>query len=71
MGADGVVDPKDKSPHDSWRAMAAYSDPSKAPMLPPWIPGPAVRPAVIFECVGVPGVIEGIMSAAPGQARIV
>jgi threonine dehydrogenase-like Zn-dependent dehydrogenase len=26
---------------------------------------------VIFECVGVPGVIEGIMSAAPGNARIV
>src|SRR5208337_5666763 len=71
MGADVVVDPKEKSPYESWRQMAAYSDPSKAPMLPPWMPGPAVRPAVIFECVGVPGVIEGIMSAAPGNARIV
>src|SRR5271155_4783761 len=71
MGADVVIDPKEKSPYASWREMAVYSDPSKAPMLPPWMPGPAVRPAVIFECVGVPGVIEGIMSAAPGNARIV
>ena len=39
MGADFVVDPKEKSPYESWREMAVYSDPSKAPMLPPWIPG--------------------------------
>ena len=71
MGADFVVDPKEKSPYESWRQMAKYSDPAKAPMLPPWMPGPALRPAVIFECVGVPGVIESIMSAAPGNARIV
>src|ERR1700730_13705276 len=71
MGADIVVDPKEKSPYASWREMAVYADPSKAPMLPPWMPGPAVRPAVIFECVGVPGAIEGIMSAAPGNSRIV
>ena len=71
MGADFVVDPKEKSPYESWRQMAAYSDPAKAPMLPPWMPGPALRPAVIFECVGVPGVIESIMLAAPGNARIV
>lgn len=71
MGADLVVDPKEKSPYESWRQMAAYSDPAKAPMMPPWMPGPALRPAVIFECVGVPGMIESIMAAAPGNARIV
>jgi len=71
MGADLVVDPKEKSPYESWRQMATYSDPSKAPMLPPWMPGPAVRPAVIFECVGLPGVIDSIMLASPGNARIV
>src|SRR5579863_9231042 len=71
MGADFVVDPKTKSPYESWKEMATYSDPATAPKLPPWMPGPAVRPAVIFECVGVPGVIESIMSAAPGNARIV
>ena len=71
MGADEVVDPKEKSPYESWRQMAVWPDPAKAPQLPPWIPGPAIRPAVIFECVGVPGVIESVMTAAPGNARIV
>ena len=71
MGADVVIDPKEKSPHESWRQMAAYKDPSKAPQLPPWLPGPALRPAVIFECVGVPGVIDSIMAAAPANARVV
>jgi threonine dehydrogenase-like Zn-dependent dehydrogenase len=71
MGADVVIDPKDQSPFDGWRAMAVYSDPAKAPKLPPWLPGPALRPAVIFECVGVPGVIDSIMTAAPANARVV
>ncbi len=35
------------------------------------MPGPALRPAVIFECVGVPGVIEQIMVSAVSGARIV
>ena len=71
MGADVVVDPKVQSPHESWQQMAVYRDPAKAPRLPPWLPGPALRPAVIFECVGVPGVIDSIMTAAPANARIV
>ena len=33
--------------------------------------GPKQRPAVIFECVGVPGVIQQIMEGAPPSARIV
>jgi threonine dehydrogenase-like Zn-dependent dehydrogenase len=71
MGADVVVDPRVKSPHDSWKEMAVYKDPAKAPPLLPFLTGPALRPAVIFECVGVPGVIESIMTAAPPNARIV
>jgi threonine dehydrogenase-like Zn-dependent dehydrogenase len=30
-----------------------------------------VRPAVVFECVGVPGVLDQLMAAAPRGARIV
>jgi threonine dehydrogenase-like Zn-dependent dehydrogenase len=71
MGADFVIDPKEKSPYQSWQEAAVYSDPSSAPPLPPWVPGPAVRPAVIFECVGVPGVLEQIMASAAPGARIV
>jgi len=71
MGADSVVDPAVNSPYDTWRGLAAWDDPSKAPPLPPWLPGPALRPAVIFECVGVPGVIDAILANAPSAARIV
>jgi len=69
MGADFVVDPREKSPYDSWKELAAYTDPATAPKLPPWLPGPALRPAVIFECVGVPGVIESVMAAARQRAH--
>jgi threonine dehydrogenase-like Zn-dependent dehydrogenase len=71
VGADVVVDPKQKSPYESWAEMAAYKNPAEAPPRAPWLSGPALRPAVIFECVGVPGVIEGIMAAAPPNTRIV
>ncbi|MGH8011670.1 MAG: zinc-binding dehydrogenase [Candidatus Binataceae bacterium] len=71
MGADMVIDPKEKSPFATWREMAAYKDPAKAPQLPPWFQGPALRPAAIFECVGVPGVIDSIMLSAPANARVV
>jgi threonine dehydrogenase-like Zn-dependent dehydrogenase len=71
MGADVVIDPKEKSPYASWSELAVYADPARAPVLPPWMPGPPRRPAVIFECVGVPGVIDSIMAAAPAHARVV
>ena len=71
VGADVVVDPAEKSPYENWKEMAVWSDPSQAPALPPWMPGPPLRPAVIFECVGVPGVIDNIMTSAPPGARIV
>jgi threonine dehydrogenase-like Zn-dependent dehydrogenase len=71
VGADVVVDPAERSPYDSWKDVAVWKDPSQAPPLPPWMPGPPLRPAVIFECVGVPGVIDKIMMSAPPQARIV
>lgn len=54
MGADIVMDPREKSPWETFRTG-----------------GSARRPAVIFECVGVPGVIDDIMFNAPRHARIV
>lgn len=71
MGADVVVDPGLDSPYASWREAAVWRDLSRAPQQPPWVPGPPLRPAVIFECVGVPGVIEQIMVGAPSAARVV
>jgi threonine dehydrogenase-like Zn-dependent dehydrogenase len=71
LGADVVVDPATTTPWSSWRAAAVYRDAARAPALPPWIVGPPVRPAVVFECVGVPGVLDQVMAAAPRGTRIV
>jgi threonine dehydrogenase-like Zn-dependent dehydrogenase len=71
VGADVVVDPTETTAWKSWREAAVYRDASRAPALPPWIPGPAVRPAVVFECVGVPGVLDQLMAASPRGTRIV
>ena len=71
LGADVVIDPAHGTPWTSWREAAVYRDASRAPVLPPWIAGPAVRPAVVFECVGVPGVLDELMAASPRGTRIV
>jgi threonine dehydrogenase-like Zn-dependent dehydrogenase len=71
LGADVVVDPAADTPWQSWREAAIWRDPARAPQLPPWIPGPPRRPAVVFECVGVPGVLDQLMAAAPRGSRIV
>jgi threonine dehydrogenase-like Zn-dependent dehydrogenase len=69
MGADIVIDPANGSPYASWREAAAISDPAHSQA--PWITGPPLRPAAIFECVGIPGVIDQIMEQAPNGARII
>jgi threonine dehydrogenase-like Zn-dependent dehydrogenase len=71
MGADIVVDPAEGSPYASWHdaATPAGYDGSRYAQL--FGGGPKQRPAVIFECVGVPGVIQQIIDGAPAGARIV
>jgi threonine dehydrogenase-like Zn-dependent dehydrogenase len=71
FGAHVAVDPAATTPWASWREVAAWRDSSRAPRLPPWAVGPPLRPAVVFECVGVPGVLDQIMAAAPRGSRIV
>ena len=69
LGANVVVDPAQTTPWQSWREATAWREPREAPALQRSIP--ALRPAVVFECVGVPGVIDQVMAAAPRGARIV
>ncbi len=71
MGADVVIDPAETSPYQSWQDVAtpAGYDGSRYAQL--FGSGPKQRPAVIFECVGVPGVIQQIIDGAPAGARIV
>jgi threonine dehydrogenase-like Zn-dependent dehydrogenase len=71
MGADIVIDPAETSPYASWNdaATPAGYDGSRYEQL--FGTGPRLRPAVIFECVGVPDVIQQIIDGAPAGARIV
>jgi threonine dehydrogenase-like Zn-dependent dehydrogenase len=71
MGADIVVDPAVTSPYETWHEAATPEgyDGSRYAQL--FGLGPKLRPAVIFECVGVPGVIQQIMESAPPSARVV
>lgn len=71
MGADIVIDPAVSSPYKSWAEAAtpAGYDPSRYARL--FDIGPRQKPCVIFECVGVPGVIEQVMEGAPAGARVV
>jgi threonine dehydrogenase-like Zn-dependent dehydrogenase len=71
MGADIVIDPAEKSPYETWlQTMTPQGyDGSRYAQL--FDLGPRLRPAVVFECVGVPGVIQQIVEGAPPSARIV
>jgi threonine dehydrogenase-like Zn-dependent dehydrogenase len=71
MGADIAIDPGERSPYDAWRAAAQTGLPDPGPTLPGWLVGSGLKPAVIFECVGGPKIIDEIMTGAPQDARIV
>ena len=46
-------------------------DPAKTRPIDAWQAAAGARPAVIFECVGVPGLLHEVMRDAPREARVV
>jgi threonine dehydrogenase-like Zn-dependent dehydrogenase len=71
LGADIVIDPAKTQPFKSWEEHAQMTAEQKAARPPAQMFLPALKPALIFECVGVPGVIQQIFESAPRDARIV
>ena len=71
MGAHVVIDPAMGSPYRAWadQAVPEGCDPA-SPMTLMGL-GPQPRPGLIFECVGVPGVLQQILDGAPRHARVV
>jgi len=66
MGADLVVDPAEVSPYSSWREVAyGTSEPVRDMMGLLDLPG-----CVVFECVGVPGVLDAIVKGCERDTRI-
>ncbi len=71
MGADIVVDPAEHSPYKRWTEEATPEGYDPTSVVSILGLGPKMRPAVIFECVGVPGIIQQMLEGAPREARIV
>ena len=71
LGADVVVDPAATSPYQRWEDVAGPA--GVDPLAPATLLGlgPQPRPGLIFECVGVPGVLQQILEGAPRRARVV
>lgn len=71
LGADIVIDPAVASPFKAWEEQARLS-PADVARLPVSLnPATPMKPAAIFECVGVPGVIQSIFEAAPQGAKVI
>jgi threonine dehydrogenase-like Zn-dependent dehydrogenase len=68
LGADIVLDPALESPHDRWEALGVPK--ARAAQMMRMMGQTFGRP-VIFECVGAPGVLQGLIEAAPAGAQIV
>jgi threonine dehydrogenase-like Zn-dependent dehydrogenase len=69
FGADEVIDPAEGSPHDRWAAFGVPTtimERAGAAML-----GRELREPVIFEAVGVPGMLQALIAEAPPRSRIV
>jgi threonine dehydrogenase-like Zn-dependent dehydrogenase len=71
MGAHVVIDPSADSPYRAWHELAAPQGQRGATSLALLGLGPRLRPGVIFECVGVPGVLQQIVEGALRGTRVV
>ncbi len=68
FGADIVVDPAQENPHEHWAKLGVPMSRTERSVLA--MTGKTGKRAVIFECVGVPGVIQQLVEAAPVGAQI-
>ncbi|WP_319447128.1 MULTISPECIES: zinc-binding dehydrogenase [unclassified Mycobacterium] len=66
IGADVVIDPKASSPYAAWSDLAGPALPAS-----PLIEVEARPNTVVFECVGVPGLLQAVIDSAPTHSRII
>lgn len=69
MGADIVLDPAQTSPYSKWSELGVPTKGAERMMMD--MMGRQYKEGVIFECVGVPGVIQQIMEGAPPHSKII
>jgi threonine dehydrogenase-like Zn-dependent dehydrogenase len=68
-GADVVLDPAETSPYSKWAELGVPVGAEERTIK--MMLGETPKRAVIFECVGVRGVVQEIINGAPANARIV
>ena len=68
MGADEVVDPAHDSPHNRWSGLGVPATGLERQIA--MMSGAPGKHAVIFECVGVPGLLQSLIEGAPPASQI-
>lgn len=69
MGADVIIDPAKESPHTRW---SEYGVPrTSTERMAAMVTGKAGKKAIVFECVGVPGVINHIVESVPVGTQVI
>ncbi|MQY02876.1 zinc-binding dehydrogenase [Actinomadura macrotermitis] len=68
LGADELIDPAVASPYDRWADLGIAA--STVERIAAEVLGVGVRGAVIFECVGVPGILGQVIEGAPAGATV-
>ena len=71
MGADIVIDPAVESPYQALERAITPDGHDASRYAALFGLGPKRRPALLFECVGIPGVLAAMMEGAPTGARII
>ncbi|MDR3513172.1 MAG: zinc-binding dehydrogenase [Caulobacteraceae bacterium] len=69
LGADVVIDPAAQSPHTRWAEMGVHMTGLEQTFAR--MAGQTVKRAIIFECVGVPGMLQKLMEACPNGSQII
>lgn len=69
LGADIIVDPASHSPHDRWDALDVQA--TLAAFGQAQLSGRHIRDAIIFECVGVPGMLQSLLEHAPPTSHVI
>jgi threonine dehydrogenase-like Zn-dependent dehydrogenase len=69
LGADIVIDPAAESPHTRWSDLGVPATGLERQLAT--LGGGSTKRAMIFECVGVRGVLQSLIEAAPPTARII
>jgi 2-desacetyl-2-hydroxyethyl bacteriochlorophyllide A dehydrogenase len=69
LGADLIIDPAAESPQSKWAEMGVAVTGLEQTFAR--MAGQTVKRAIIFECVGVPGMLAKLMEACPSGAQII